>query len=332
MKNTYTIINEEFSNKKFKAEQRLSDLRERLYAKFSEIEKIDRDIAEKGMKSVYATLQNPEEAENNASVLQGEIEQLKTRRDELFQINKIPQNWEDKVYICPKCKDTGVIYVDNVKTYCECYKNRFVELAFDNCGLERCCMGTFDKFDSEIFSDKSDFELNGYEESPRENILKIKDRVFRYVTQDFNEVDGKNLVLSGTTGTGKTYLSECAADYLLNNGKTVLYVSAPVMFDRIVKEKFGEGEEGFVELLYSVDLLIIDDLGTESRTDSKLAEFLNIINVRGNRDKTTPCKTIISTNIPVSAISEYYDERLASRLLGKSVLIKFSGPDLRLSR
>ena len=162
--------------------------------------------------------------------------------------------------------------------------------------------------------------------------MKVKERVLKYVKTDFAELDGKNLLLSGTTGTGKTFLSECAADYLLKEGKTVLYVSAPTMFEKIIKEKFGEQEQGFVELLYSVDLLIIDDLGTENKTENKLAELLTIINTRSNKDKSSPHKTIISTNIPLAEIPNYYDDRVASRLLGNSVLIKFSGPDIRLSR
>ena len=64
------------------------------------------------------------------------------------------------------------------------------------------------------------------------------------------------------------------------NGKTVLYQTAPVMFDEINDAKFGKETARFdlYENILNVDLLIIDDLGTEKITDTKITELFTIIN------------------------------------------------------
>jgi DNA replication protein DnaC len=79
------------------------------------------------------------------------------------------------------------------------------------------------------------------------------------------------------------------------------------------------------EQLFSVDLLIIDDLGTESANTFTISEFYNIINTRIQNEKST----IISTNIKLSELVSFYNDRIDSRIKGHYNLIKFFGPDIR---
>ena len=59
------------------------------------------------------------------------------------------------------------------------------------------------------------------------------------------------------------------------------------------------------------DLLIIDDLGTESLNSMKLSELFTILNTRIlNLNKIT--KTIISTNLNINDIFNHYEERIGS--------------------
>lgn len=76
----------------------------------------------------------------------------------------------------------------------------------------------------------------------------------------------------------------------------------------------------------SSDLLIIDDLGTETMNAMKLSELFNIINARILDSK----KTIISTNLNISQIFEKYEERIASRIAGNYRMYNFYGADIRL--
>lgn len=143
----------------------------------------------------------------------------------------------------------------------------------------------------------------------------------------------KILYLSETLGFGKTYLSNCIANELLKNGKTVLYQTAPILFDMILDYKFGKdniSQEAY-QNIFNVDLLIIDDLGTESINSVKHSEIFTILNTRLlNQNKIT--KTIISTNLSLKELYNIYDERILSRIVGGYNICKFFGEDIRLQK
>jgi DNA replication protein DnaC len=78
-----------------------------------------------------------------------------------------------------------------------------------------------------------------------------------------------------------------------------------------------------------VDVLIIDDLGTETQRNNFTSEDLfNILNERLIQGK----HTFLSTNLGLSEIKERYSDRIASRLFDTSntMLIKFMGQDIRI--
>ena len=80
--------------------------------------------------------------------------------------------------------------------------------------------------------------------------------------------------------------------------------------------------------IFDVDLLIIDDLGTETMTNNKFTELFNIINTRLLKNK----KILISTNLTLKELFERYDERLMSRIIGEFTICKFVGDDIRLKK
>ena len=80
--------------------------------------------------------------------------------------------------------------------------------------------------------------------------------------------------------------------------------------------------------IFEVDLLIIDDLGTETMTNNKYTELFNIINTRLLSNK----KIIISTNLKLNELFSRYDERIISRLIGEFKICKFVGEDIRLKK
>jgi DNA replication protein DnaC len=80
--------------------------------------------------------------------------------------------------------------------------------------------------------------------------------------------------------------------------------------------------------IFDVDLLIIDDLGTEMKSDNKFTELFNIINTRQLKNK----KIVISTNLTLTNIFEIYDKRTGSRLVGNFIICKFIGEDIRLMK
>ena len=76
------------------------------------------------------------------------------------------------------------------------------------------------------------------------------------------------------------------------------------------------------------DLLIIDDLGTETMSNVKFTELFNIINSRLLNNK----KMVISTNLSLSELYNLYDERVMSRIIGNFSIYRFVGEDIRLKK
>lgn len=114
-------------------------------------------------------------------------------------------------------------------------------------------------------------------------------------------------------------MSNCIANELLKKGKTVLYQTAPVLLESVIDYKMSKQKNISKNIYKSVleaDLLIIDDLGTESLNSMKLSELFTILNTRILNLNNKITKTIISTNLHINDIFKHYEERIGSRIVG----------------
>jgi DNA replication protein DnaC len=191
----------------------------------------------------------------------------------------------------------------------------------------------FENFNELLYPDEVNQDKYGITISPRENINGIKGACIEF-TKSIDDTNQKNLFFSGRTGVGKTFLSFCIARELINQGRTVLYLTAPMLFDIITEYKMkafkdDNYNDDRYQSIFSVELLIIDDLGTEPLSDARYAELLNILNTRQARNATWACKTIISTNISPKKLFELYSERVASRINGLFERHLLAGKDIR---
>ena len=134
---------------------------------------------------------------------------------------------------------------------------------------------------------------------------------------------------------GKTFMSNCIAAELLKKGKTVLYQTAPVLLESVIDYKINKPKNistDFYQSVLEADLLIIDDLGTESLNSMKLSELFTIINTRILNLNNKVTKTIISTNLNINDIFNNYEERIGSRIAGYYDIYYFFGEDLRFKK
>ena len=132
-------------------------------------------------------------------------------------------------------------------------------------------------------------------------------------------------------------MSNCIASELLKKGKTVLYQTAPVLLESVIDYKFNKNKTNYVEnniynSVLNTNLLIIDDLGTESLNSMKLSELFTILNTRILNLNNKITKTIISTNLNINDIFNNYEERIGSRIAGYYDIYYFFGDDLRFKR
>ena len=105
---------------------------------------------------------------------------------------------------------------------------------------------------------------------------------------------GKGAFLYGERGTGKTFLAAIIAQEFLRAGKTVIFVKVPRLMEDLysaIRNK-GANEGDILKELYTVDLLVLDDMGMEKSTLYTGATLCKIIDTRYDRELTT----IITSN------------------------------------
>lgn len=130
-------------------------------------------------------------------------------------------------------------------------------------------------------------------------------------------------------------MSNCIAAELLKSGKNVVYQTAPVLLETVIDYKMNRqknSDPNFYKSILETDLLIIDDLGTESLNSMKMSELFTIINTRILNLNRKITKTIISTNLDINDIFKFYNERIGSRIVGNFEIYYFFGEDLRFKK
>ncbi len=144
--------------------------------------------------------------------------------------------------------------------------------------------------------------------------------------------EGRGLWLFGDTGTGKTTLAMLISSAALEAGKTVAIYSLPKLLARIRRtydaEPGGDSYLSFFERLTSVDLLHIDDLGAEKRSDWVLEQLNALINERYETQRSI----LITTNLPHEELEEQIGPRTVSRLTQICDEVPVFGSDRRYGR
>lgn len=299
----------------------------KLYSEFPALEKIDNDI---NSVSIYAIKSILTQRDPDASKkLQDELASLKEKKLKLLK--KVGKSLEDisPHFECNNCQDTGYIKTSSGSVLCPCIKQRLYNIQYNNSNIYDLQNQNFEKFRLDYYSDTPDLQKYGYDVSPRENITKIKNICNNFI-ENFDNPDESNLLFCGNSGLGKTFLSSCIANEIIQKGKTVLYQTAPIMLDNIIDYKFGKTDNNILKTISTVDLLIIDDLGTETKNNLKLTELFNIINSRLLNQNNKITKTIISTNLSLQDLYRTYEERILSRIIGNYKACYFYGEDIRI--
>ena len=220
--------------------------------------------------------------------------------------------------ICDRCGGSG--YVGSQMCECLrelCRQEQKKELTFLNVGRE-----SFDQFRLDYYPDREDPKLGV-------NIRTIMEKTYqtcRRYAQNFSD-RSNNLLFSGDTGLGKTFLSTCIARMVADNGYSVMYESAGHLFANLERAKFSGDEQARKESdrYFACDLLIVDDLGTEMPGQFTTAALYGLINDRLLAGKST----IISTNLTIDDVEKRYNRQIASRLRGSYIRVPFVGEDIR---
>jgi DNA replication protein DnaC len=127
--------------------------------------------------------------------------------------------------------------------------------------------------------------------------------------------EGRGLWIQGGTGTGKTTLAMLVSKAALDAGRTAAIYSLPGLLARIRRTFDAEAGEDtyftFFNRLISVDLLHLDDLGAENRTEWVLEQLYAIIDRRYSDQRSI----LVTTNLRERELREQLGERITSRLV-----------------
>ena len=227
--------------------------------------------------------------------------------------------WLDETPICSHCGGSGYLG----STMCVCLQDLCLQEQQKELNLLSGSNAAFSHFRLDYYPDRIDPKYG-------RNMRAVMERTFelcRQYARNFSALSG-NLLFSGDTGLGKTFLSACIAKEVASKGFSVMYESAPQLFTKLEKARFhgDEAAQAECDKYSSCDLLIIDDLGTEMPGNFTTTALYSLVNDRILRGKAT----IISTNLPSDTLDSRYSPQIASRLRGDFRRVAFVGEDIRL--
>lgn len=244
---------------------------------------------------------------------------LQAERQTLLDAAFAP-GWLNENPVCDRCGGNGYIG----STMCTCLTELCREEQRKALTVLHAGEDDFSTFRLDVYPDKNDPRLGL-------NIRAIMERTYRICRDYAENFDSKsgNLLFSGDTGLGKTFLSACIARTVSDKGYSVVYESAGHLFAHLERAKFSGDEDARQDAgrYTACDLLIVDDLGTEMPGQFTTAALYTLINDRILSGKAT----IVSTNLTAEDLTKRYNPQIASRLRSFTRLA-FVGEDIRLKK
>lgn len=309
------------AERKEKRKRELDRRKSEVFAKVPRILEIEEELDRFGFRMLNMIANGECDEKTAVSSITAQNKEFVKERERLLLENGFEKGYLEIGYYCPHCEDSGF----QGGKVCSCLQKEITAIALKEANLSKLLSEqTFENFKLSYYSDEY---VPEYGCSPRENMQAILSEC-RSFAENFDTTE-ENLLLCGSCGLGKTYLSSAIANELIKKGKDVLYVSSNALFPILEDMHFGrevsEEAEYIVKKAADCELLILDDLGSEFVTQFTSAELFRIINNRLIAGK----KMIVSTNLNRNMLKNTYNERIASRITGGFSILEFLGDDIR---
>ena len=236
----------------------------------------------------------------------------------LLRRHGLPEDALEPRYRCAQCRDTGYVG-DAPARFCECFEARLRFRQYEDGSMART-----DEQNFAAFNEKRIPVDNGQ----LEQMLSTRKMCEEYADR-FPDTGYCNILLIGAGGLGKTFLLNSIFERVVSRGESAVRITSFRMFEAMRQQHVGNDPAyaGFSALI-DAPLLLIDDLGTEPMMRNITVEYLfTLLNERIAARR----HTVIATNLTPPQLKERYGERVASRLLDKSLCraIWLKGKDLR---
>src|SRR5699024_2314445 len=134
-------------------------------------------------------------------------------------------------------------------------------------------------------------------DSPDSNLKRAKEEALAY-SHSFDRK--QNLLLAGDYGTGKSHLSVSITTALMKKDYECLFLSLPKLLTKIKHSYDTKGvtQDELLNVIERVDLLVLDDIGAEEKTEWSTSKLFEILDGRSNK------ATIYTTNLYSAELKE----------------------------
>jgi DNA replication protein DnaC len=156
-----------------------------------------------------------------------------------------------------------------------------------------------------------------------------KNRIIQLASCEFIR-QGAAILISGATGTGKSWLATALAHQACLSGFHAAYFNMQKLFEKIAIARMETTLHKFFDKLAQTDLLVIDDFGMKTLEGQQLLDFLEVIEDRHARKST-----IIISQLP---IADWYDilnsnttaaDAILDRIVHHAVRFELAGMSMR---
>jgi DNA replication protein DnaC len=120
-----------------------------------------------------------------------------------------------------------------------------------------------------------------------------------------------NVILTGPTGVGKTFLTCALANNACRQGYRTFYLRAPKFYYQVALAKADGSYTKLMKKLLKTNLLLIDDFGLAPMADSERRDLLELI-----EDRHGHASTIMTSQLPV----EHWHESIGDPTLADAIL------------
>ena len=292
----YDAIMREYGKQQMENQHSQEARKKEIYQKVPAVKELEAEIAERSVACARKLLEGNQEA---IYELREKLADLKEQKALLIKAAGYSDDYLELHYRCKDCRDTG--WVDGHK--CHCFLRAQMKLLYAQSNLERVLeQENFDHLTFQYYDNSQIIPEIGMTNA--DYMRRVVKSCMEFA-QNFDSHQD-NLLFTGSTGVGKTFLTNCIARNKFD------YDQAEEMKDTY-------------RYILDCDLLIIDDLGTELNNSFTSSQLFYCINERMNMNRST----IISTNLSLTQLRDSYTDRVTSRIM-RYRIIPLYGRDIRL--
>ncbi len=306
---------ERLARRRLNQEQEYARRRQQVYDQLPRLAVIERQLRQTVALAAVTALRAGDDPVSAINAIRDKNLALQKESDDLLRQHGYPSDYLDEKPLCPICKDSGWVGAQMcgcLKSLCTEEQNKLLSSMLDLQGQ------SFDSF-------RLDYYGSVY--STDRMAMQTIFNTCKLYAEQFQTFPIRNLLMTGTPGVGKTFLSACIARTVSAQGFSVVYDTAIHVFAQFEAERFTRDQESRQDTrrYLNCDLLILDDLGSEMTTPFTQSALYQLVNTR----LINRLSTVISTNLTPEEISHRYSMQSSSRLLGEYQLLQFQGPDIR---